>query len=108
MALELPKPIADYFSADRINGQSVAECFTASGVVLDEHKRHTGKAEIAEWKEDASRRFSYTAKPNSISKVGEYYIVRTHVEGDFPASPIILRYIFELEADKIASLEVLP
>jgi hypothetical protein len=108
MAIEIPKPIADYFLADLGNGQSVAECFTTSGTVLDENQLHTGKSEIAAWKEAASKRFNYIATPISISKDGEDFIVVATVAGDFPSSPITLRYKFQLEANKISSLEVLP
>jgi hypothetical protein len=32
--------------------------------------------------------------------------VTSHVVGDFPGSPVNLRYFFVLEGDKIASLEI--
>lgn len=35
-------------------------------------------------------------------------IVTSRVTGNFPGSPVELRYLFGLEGNKIASLEILP
>ena len=32
----------------------------------------------------------------------------SHLEGDFPGSPLDLRYFFTLDGDKIAALEIIP
>jgi hypothetical protein len=36
MSLQLPKPIAAYFAADKGDGDAVAACFTDDAVVIDE------------------------------------------------------------------------
>jgi hypothetical protein len=35
-------------------------------------------------------------------------VVTSHLVGNFPGSPVDLRFLFKLEADKIASLEIIP
>ena len=106
--LDLPEPIAAYFDADRQDGQAVARCFTTDGVVLDEGKTHAGLAAIAAWKTDAASRYTYTAKPHTLETQGRGYIVTSQVSGDFPGSPLDLRYRFTLERGKIATLEIAP
>jgi hypothetical protein len=106
--LDLPEPIAAYFDADRQDGHAVARCFTTNGVVLDEGKTHAGLAAIEAWKNEASARYTYTAKPRALEMQGRRYVVTSLVSGDFPGSPVDLRYSFVLERGKIASLEVAP
>jgi hypothetical protein len=106
--LDLPEPIAAYFDADRQDGQAVARCFTTNGVVLDEGKTHAGLAAIEAWKTDAASRYTYTAKPHTLETQGSSYIVTSQVSGDFPGSPLDLRYRFMLERGKIATLEIAP
>lgn len=106
--LNLPEPIAAYFDADRRDGQAVARCFTKDGVVLDEGKTHSGFAAIETWKNEASAKYTYTAEPHTLQTQGRSHIVTSRVTGDFPGSPVDLRYTFILERGKIASLEVTP
>ncbi|MDR0184248.1 nuclear transport factor 2 family protein [Lysobacter arvi] len=106
--LDLPEPIAAYFDADRHDGQAVARCFTREGVVLDEGKAHSGHDAIEAWKNESAAKYSYTAKPHTLQTQGSVYIVTSQVSGDFPGSPLDLRYAFILERGRIASLEIAP
>jgi protocatechuate 3,4-dioxygenase beta subunit len=106
--LNLPEPISAYFDADGQDGRAVARCFTQNGRVLDEGKTHSGLAAIEAWKANASARYTYTAKPHTLEKQGRKYVVTAHVAGDFPGSPVDLRYVFALERGKIATLEIAP
>ena len=106
--LNLPEPIAAYFEADRRDAQAVARCFTNDGVVMDEGQTHTGLAAIEAWKTAASAQYSYIAEPFALEKKDRKYIVTSRVTGDFPGSPVDLRFVFTLERGKIASLEITP
>ncbi len=106
--LNLPEPIAAYFEADRRGGDAVARCFTNDGVVMDEGRTHTGLAAIEAWKAAASAQYSYVAEPFALEKKDRKYIVTSRVTGDFPGSPVDLRFAFTLERGKIASLEITP
>lgn len=106
--LDLPEPIAAYFDADRQDGHAVARCFTREGVVLDEGKTHSGPAAIEAWKNESTARYTYTAMPHTLQTQGGRYIVTSQVSGNFPGSPVDLRYTFVLERGRIASLEIAP
>lgn len=106
--LNLPEPIAAYFDADRQNGQAVARCFTPDGRVLDEGKTHSGPAAIEAWKAHSSSAYSYTATPIRVEGKDGKYVVTAHVAGDFPGSPVDLRYLFTLQRQKVATLEIAP
>lgn len=106
MALALPKPIADYFAADATDGAAVARCFTADAVVVDEKKIYTGRDAIAAWKSESSSKYEYVADPIAIDDQGDRVIVTAHLTGNFPGSPVDLRYAFTLSDDAIARLEI--
>ncbi len=106
--LNLPEPIAAYFRADRQDAQAVARCFSKDGLVMDEGHTHSGLAAIEAWKTDSTSRYAYTAEPHTVETRGRSYIVTSQLSGDFPGSPLDLRYRFVLEHGKIASLEIAP
>lgn len=104
--LNLPKPIAEYFEADKQDGRSVARCFTEDAVVTDEGKSHRGHTEITAWKNAASAEFSYVVELLTFEENAKNCIVNGRVSGNFPGSPTELKYNFILESGKIASLEI--
>ena len=107
-SLNLPKPIAAYFIADEVDGGAVSQCFTANAVVKDEGHAHKGRAAIKEWKVDVSAKYQYTCEPLACEEKDGKTVVTCHLVGNFPGSPVDLRFFFKLEDDKIASLEVIP
>lgn len=108
MPFTLPGPVAAYFAADRSDGDAVAQCFTENAVVTDERQTHRGRDAIRRWKAEASAKFSYTTDPFALSEEDGRTVVTAHVAGDFPGSPVDLRYAFVLEDGKIARLEITP
>jgi len=106
MPITLPEPVAAYFAADKNDGDAVALCFTENAVVIDERQTHNGSDAIRRWKMEASAKFSYTTDPFSVSEEDRQTVVTAHVSGDFPGSPVDLRYAFVLEGEKIARLEI--
>lgn len=108
MSIKLPAPVAAYFTADSKDGDVVARCFTDDATVIDEGQTHRGTAAIKAWKDEASRKFTHTAEPFAFRIESGLSVVTSHVVGNFPGSPVDLRYAFGLEGDKIASLRVMP
>ena len=108
MTLNLPKPIAAYFAADKTDGEAVSQCFTEDALVKDEGHTHQGRAAIKQWKTDASAKYQYTSVPFACEQKGGKFVVTSHLTGNFPGSPVDLRFFFELEGDQIASLEIIP
>jgi hypothetical protein len=107
MSLSLPKPIANYFAADRAGDASaLARCFTAEGAVRDEGGAFTGIAAIQQWHTRAKEKYHYTVEPLSVSARGGEVVVIGKVTGDFPGSPITLRHVFRVAGHRIVSLEI--
>lgn len=104
----LPKPVAAYFAADRDTSEAVSQCFTENAVVKDEGHTYRGRAAITKWKADASAKYQYTCEPLAGEEKDEKTVVTCHLVGNFPGSPVDLRFFFKLEGDKIASLEIIP
>src|SRR5262245_15223143 len=107
MTLNLPKPIAAYFAADRGDSEAVAQCFTENAVVKDEGHTYQGRAAIKKWKADASAKYEYTSEPFACEAKDGKLVVTARLTGNFPGSPVDLRFFFELQSDKIASLEII-
>jgi len=107
-SLSLPKPVAAYFTADKDDGETVSRCFTENAVVKDEGHTHKGRAAIKAWKTDASAKYQYTCEPLACEERDGKTVVTCHLVGNFPGSPVDLRFFFKLEGDKIASLEIMP
>ena len=110
-SLNLPNPIATYFTADKADkggGEAISQCFTENAVVKDEGHTHKGRAAIKEWKTDASAKYEYTSEPFACEQKDGKTVVTSHLVGNFPGSPVDLRFFFKLEGDKIVSLEIIP
>ncbi|WP_295551098.1 nuclear transport factor 2 family protein [uncultured Pseudacidovorax sp.] len=103
---ELPQPITAYFAADRQDPDAVGACFTADATVTDEGRTHAGRAAIRAWKAAASTQYRYTVEPFALEARDDVCTVTAHVRGDFPGSPVDLRYRFRLAQGLIASLEI--
>jgi ketosteroid isomerase-like protein len=106
--VDLPAPVAAYFTADTTGAEAVAQCFTDGAVVIDERQEYRGPAAIARWKAEASTKFRYTVERLGVHVSGDQTTVTGRVTGDFPGSPVELQYHFTLEGDKIARLEIAP
>lgn len=109
MAIELPGAIARYFDADRTGDvAAVAACFTADGVVRDEGHAYIGRDAIRAWKTRSVETYRYTVEPVAIAGEGAHRVVTGHLAGDFPGSPVDLRYLFTCTDDAISALEIKP
>jgi SnoaL-like domain len=108
MSLELPEPIAAYFTADRLDSEAVARCFTKDAVVKDEGRTYSGIAAIRRWKSEATTKYSYTSEPLSYDETNDSTIVTSRLTGTFPGSPVNLRFFFKLDRGKISRLEIVP
>lgn len=107
MTPDLPEPLGVYFAAG--NGPDIerlTECFTPDARVYDEGEWHEGHAAIAHWAREARKKYAYTSTPLAVEGPAEEPVVTAHVEGNFPGSPVELRYRFDLRNGRIASLRI--
>jgi hypothetical protein len=106
--LNLPKPIAAYFGAEKVGAEAVCQCFTENAVVKDEAHTYKGQAAIKQWRAEVATKYEYTSEPFACEEKGGKFVVTSRLTGNFPGSPVDLRFFFELQGDKIASLEIIP
>lgn len=103
--MNLPTVVADLVKAQNLfDAVAYADCFSEIAVVFDEGKTHTGKAEIKNWIEKANEAYKAQMKPIAYSATEE--ILKAEISGDFPGSPIVLAYHFELKDELIQSLSI--
>ncbi|KAF1005278.1 MAG: hypothetical protein E5299_02271 [Burkholderia gladioli] len=55
---------------------------------------------------ETSTKYDYTSEPISVDGNGTKFVVTAHVVGNFPGSPVDLRYVFVLKDNAIARLEI--
>lgn len=109
MSLDLPAPIARYLAADRRSDPAaIAGCFTPDAVVIDEGNTYAGREAIGQWMANASTQYRYTVEPLSLAHEVGQVVVTARLVGNFPGSPVDLRYRFSIAGDAIAALEIVP
>ena len=108
MNLRLPEPVAAYFTADKGDAEGLSQCFSENAVVKDEGHTYSGRAAIKKWKADASTKYQYTSEPFACKHKEVKFVVTSRLTGNFPGSPVNLRFFFGLDGDKIATLEITP
>lgn len=104
MNIELPPVIATFFHATNTREfGDFLSLFTADAHVNDEANDYYG-AEIGGWIDRATVDTKPTAEVTDITRNGERLVVTAQLSGNFPGSPIQLRYYFTLKDAKIATL----
>lgn len=105
--LNLPKPIAAYIAAE--NGKDttkLADCFAHDAVVRDERQTFEGLAAIQEWKRETKKKYQHTVEPLAYAPTQTGGVVTMRLTGNFPGSPIEVKFDFALKDDKITSLAI--
>lgn len=84
-------------------------CFTDDAEVVDEGQTYRGHDEIRRWRETVTSKFTYRVEVVSSEALGaDAFVVTAELEGDFPGSPVQLKFRFVLRAGLIATLEIAP
>jgi hypothetical protein len=109
MTLHLPKPIELFMSSESAqDSDAIGDCFGPDAVVTDEGRTSTGLKEIAAWRRETEAKYHHTLRPVAAATRAGKTVVTTEMTGDFPGSPITVDFLFQLDGDKIASLEIAP
>lgn len=107
MQAELPHVVAAYVAASNdYDPDTIAACFAPDAVVRDEGHERRGTAEIAAWREEVTRKYRPRVVVAEVREEGGRTIVTGQVSGDFPGSPVALRYAFTLADGRIARLDI--
>ncbi|MBI6909251.1 nuclear transport factor 2 family protein [Pseudomonas palleroniana] len=105
---ELAPAIAAYIeAANTYDTSAVAHCFADDANVFDEGEHQVGTAAIARWMEDTGRRYQPRVEVLKVQNRTGKVLVSNVVHGNFPGSPLELRYTFRLnEQGKISRLDI--
>jgi hypothetical protein len=105
--MHLPPAIDLYVRAENTGDvELLSQCFATDAIVRDESHTYEGLAAIKKWKAETKKKYQHTVKPLAVAREGDKTIVTNRLTGNFPGSPIEVRFVFGLEGDKIASLEI--
>ena len=97
MQIPMPLPVQQCFQSEAYDDTCpMADCFTPDAVVTDERRTHKGRDAIRAWTAESKATTKYQVTRVSTDPDGDGVLVLGRVEGDFPGSPVMLRYQFEL------------
>jgi ketosteroid isomerase-like protein len=107
VSVDLPTPIAIYIAAEnRGDADALAQCFAEDAAVRDEGRTIEGLAAIKQWKAETRKKYQHTVEPLASAQKDGKTIVTNRLTGNFPGSPIEVDFVFTLDGNKIASLEI--
>jgi hypothetical protein len=105
--MDLHPTIQTYFDADRRRDRdALAEAFAGDATVTDEGRTHVGRDAIGAWWAETKAQYEPVLEPLEATPANGATIVRARVSGNFPGSPAVLAFAFQLAGDRITSLEI--
>lgn len=105
--MNLPDVIADLLKAQNdFDSTAYARCFANNALVYDEGRTHQGFEQIKAWNEQTNAEYATILEPIDYATTPKGGILTTLGSGTFPGSPIVFKYHFELDNDKILSLKI--
>jgi len=107
MTQNLPEALSEYFAAANTNdADRIAACFAEDARVHDERQDFIGRAAIRQWAISARKKASFQSEPFALEGASDAPVVRAHVSGNFPGSPVDLTYRFTVARGAIATLSI--
>jgi len=107
MSVDLPTPIAIYIAAEnRGDTEVLAQCFAEDAVVRDEGQTIEGLAAIKMWKAETKKKYQHTIEPLACTQKDGKTVVTNRLTGNFAGSRIELEFVFALDGNKIAALDI--
>lgn len=110
MSTDLPPAIETYQRAhDRGEVDAAVATFTPDATVTDDGASYVGTDRIRWWLGHAASEYTYSRSLIGVDDLGGgAYLVRNHLDGDFPGGQVDLSYRFELRDGLIERLEIAP
>jgi len=107
MPFHLPAPIAAYVLAENENDPNgLGQSFAIDATVHDEGQTFQGLTAIQHWMALTKEKYQHTVQPLAYVPTPNGGVVTMRLTGNFPGSPIEVKFTFVLEGDKIASLDI--
>lgn len=105
--LNLPHAVAALIAAQNNYDSTVfSEQFTIDATVYDEGQFYNGRPAIKQWNQMTNDKYSVTLMPVAFMNEDAHSILTVQVSGNFPGSPIDLKYQFTFERDQIKTLKI--
>lgn len=105
--MDLPIILKNLLKAqENFDSISYSECFSDDAKVFDEGKTHKGKEEIKDWNKKTNEEYKTKLETIDVINEDKMTILITKVSGTFDGSPIVLKYNFEIENEKISNLKI--
>lgn len=105
--MNLPKVVTDLVKAQNdFDAYAYANCFSETGVMLEEGKPFTGRVEIQHLIEETNEKYRSVMKPLEYTENGTSSTLSAEVSGTFPGSPLVLKFHFDIIDGKIQYLKV--
>ncbi|TCC82680.1 nuclear transport factor 2 family protein [Pedobacter hiemivivus] len=103
--MNLPEVIKNLVKAqDESDASAYAGCFSQTATVVDEGNTYQGSTAIQDWIDKANKQYQTVMKPLAYAETEK--ILQAEVSGNFPGSPIVLRYHFSFENNLIKTLKI--
>ena len=107
MSTKLPEPLATYFAGHNDHDvDAMIGPFAEDATVKDEGQERRGLLAIRKWMEESNAKYSVTVAIINVVEMAANTTVTGRVSGNFPGSPVELRFIFTLDQGKITRLEI--
>lgn len=104
---KLIEPVANYIAAANAQDiEAVTASFSEGAVVQDEGQNRQGIAAIRQWAVVVSKKYRPTVETLDVAQADGRTILTARASGNFPGSPVELRYVFTLNGGKIERLEI--
>lgn len=104
---DIPEVVSAYFDADQANDvDALNQIFSDSAIVEDENSLYRGIVEIRTWWLAMKEKYQYFLELIEVFNADHISTVLTQVSGNFPNSPVKLKFQFTLENGKVVKLRI--
>jgi len=104
---DIPEVVSAYFDADQTNDvDALNHIFSDAAIVEDDGSLYRGIAEIRTWLLAMKEKYQYSLEIINVSNTGHISTVLTQGSGNFPNSPVKLKFQFTLENGKVVKLRI--
>jgi ketosteroid isomerase-like protein len=107
VSISLQSPLADFFKATNARDtEALFALFASNATVDDEGFQYKGLDSIRGWIAETIERFRFSIDVIDASHAAGQASITGIVTGDFPGSPVQVRYDFTLDQLKIVQLKL--
>lgn len=104
---QLPTTIQAFVKAHEARDADAAlGLLTPQAVITDIGEPFSGDQALRDFITEAGTEFTYTDDITAVRRDGDIWVVRHHLEGDFPGGTADLDYRFTLDGDRIQRLDI--